>query len=114
VNFALSMTLLVLAVAGFGLSLYLAVMSVRVRRGEVVWCVDTACPVVMRTQYAAVLRFPNAVLALPFYASLAAFAALGMAGAGAWLLPAVSVGVALAAAMSVYLIYALLAKLRSP
>jgi uncharacterized membrane protein len=103
-----------LAAAGVVLSVYLTVLFVRVRRGEAVKCVDNSCPIVMKTPYARSFGFPNFYLAIPFYAGLLAFAVLRLARFAAWLLWPVSIAAVLAFALSVYLAYALLAKLKQP
>ncbi len=103
-----------LAASGVVLSVYFTVMFIRVQRGEAVKCVDDSCPIVIKTPYARSLGFPNFYLAIPFYLALLAFALLRLAGLAAWLLVPVSICVGLATAMSVYLAYALLAKLKQP
>ena len=107
---------LLIGLAAFGivLSIYLTVMFLRVQRDQAVKCVDSSCPIVMKTPYARSLGFPNFYLANPFYAVLLAFALLRLAGLAAWLIVPVAVGAGLALGMSAYLAYALLAKLKQP
>jgi uncharacterized membrane protein len=106
--------LIALAAFGVALSIYLTIMFVRVQRGQAVKCVDGSCPIVMKTPYARSFGFPNFYLAIPFYAALLAFAFLRLAGLAAWLIVPITIGSALAFGMSVYLAYALLAKLKQP
>ena len=101
-----------LAAAGLVLSVYLTVMFLRVQRGQAVKCVDGSCPVVMKTPYARSLGFPNFYLAIPFYAGLLVFAVLQLAGLAAWLFVPVAVAAALSLAMSAYLAFTLLVKLK--
>jgi uncharacterized membrane protein len=103
-----------LAASGAALSVYLTVMFVRVQRGEAVKCVDGSCPIVMKTPYARSFGFPNYYLAIPFYFVLLSFAVLRLAGLVAWLLWPVSIGTALSLGFSIYLAYALIAKLKQP
>ena len=107
---------LLIGLAAFGivLSIYLTVMFIRVQRGQAVKCVDDSCPIVMKTPYARSLGLPNFYLAIPFYSVLLAFALLRLAGLAAWLFVPVTIGAGLALVMSVYLAYALLAKLKQP
>ena len=101
-----------LTAAGLVLSVYLTAVFLRVQRGQAVKCVDGSCPVVMKTPYARSLGFPNFYLAIPFYAGLLVFAVLRLAGLAAWLFVPVAVAVALSVAMSAYLAFTLLAKLK--
>ena len=103
-----------LAASGVVLSVYLTVTFIRVQRGQAVKCVDDSCPIVMKTPYARSLGFPNFYLAIPYYSGLLAFAVLRLAGLAAWLHWPISIAAALAFAMSVYLTYALLARLKQP
>ena len=104
--------LLALGLAGVVLSLYMTAIFIRVQRGEMAKCIDEVCPVVMKTAYARAFGFPNSYLAVPFYFLLVLFALLRLAGYASWLFVPVAVASMLAAVMSVYLAYALLAKLR--
>src|SRR6266496_2202528 len=104
--------LFALSVFGLVLSLYMTSIFVRVRKGEEVECIDEVCPIVMKTSYALAFGFPNSYLAVPFYAGLAVFALLRLAGYAAWLFPGVALASFGALAMSVYLAVALLVKLK--
>src|SRR5436309_3075765 len=98
--------------AGLALSVYMTRIFVRVRRGEEVECFDEVCPIVMKTSDALTFGFPNSFLAIPFYAGVAVFALVRLAGYAAWLLPAVTLASFGALAMSIYLAVALLVKLK--
>jgi uncharacterized membrane protein len=89
-------------------------MFVRVQRGQAVKCVDGSCPIVMKTPYARSFGFPNFYVAIPYYAGLLMFAILRLAGLASWLLVPVTIASGLAAAMSAWLAFALLVKLRQP
>ncbi len=104
--------LLALGSAGAVLSIYMTGIFVRVMRGEQVKCIDEVCPIVMKTSYAQSFGFPNSYLAVPFYFTLVVFALLRIAGYAPWLFVPVAAASALAAAMSAYLAWALLVKLK--
>lgn len=108
----LQLMLFLLGLIGLVLSIYMTSVFVRVQRGEEVKCIDGACPMVMKTSYARTLGFPNSYLAIPYYGALATFGGLRLAGELEWMLLPVTVAAAAAAAMSAYLAYALLAKLK--
>ena len=106
------MSLLLLALFGVALSVYMTVIFVRVQRGEEVKCFDGACPIVMKTSYAQALGFPNSYLAIPYYCSLTLYAGLRLTGQLEWMFLPVAVAALAAATMSVYLAYALIVKLK--
>jgi uncharacterized membrane protein len=107
-------TLFLLGFWGIALSVYMTILFLRVQRGREVKCFDSACPIVMKTNYAQSLGFPNTYLAIPFYLGVAVFAALRLNGsAEGWFAP-IAAASGLSVLMSVYLIYALLVKLKQP
>jgi uncharacterized membrane protein len=113
-SLVLPLVLLGLGLFGLVLSLYMTSIFVRVERGQAVTCADGSCPIVMKTPYSRSLGFPNFYLAIPFYGGLVVFAVLRLVGCAAWLFFPVLVIAVLALAMSLYLAWSLLAKLKQP
>jgi uncharacterized membrane protein len=109
----LHIALLILAVAGLGLSMQLTLMVIRIRQGGPVRCIHS-CPVVMTTPYAQLLGFPNVYLALPFYSFLIIFSVLRLLDHAYWLFFPVCIAVSSAFLMSAYLVIALVARLKQP
>ncbi len=103
-----------LAASGTALSIYMTVVFMRVQRAGEVNCGDDSCSIVMKTPYARSLGFPNFYVAIPFYVALLLFGILRLFGLAAWFLVPVTVTTAVALAMSAYLAYALLVKLKQP
>ena len=113
-SIALQLMLLGLGAFGLLLSLYMTSVFIRVERGQDVRCLDGACPVVMKTSDARTFGFPNFYLAVPFYLLVVLFAGLRLAGLAAWIFPPVAIASALSFAMSLYLAYSLIVRLKRP
>ncbi len=110
----LHVVLLLTAAGGLLLAGYLTAVFIRVQRGESVKCFDGACPIVMQTPDARLAGFPNFYLALPFYFMLVVFAALRLHGHAEWLFWPVAVASLISLAVSAWLVYSLLVKLKRP
>jgi uncharacterized membrane protein len=103
-----------LAGSGLVLSLYLTVIFLSVRSRKNAGCLDGSCLAVMQTTYARSLGFPNLFLAIPYYGGLVAFVGLRMAGTAEWSVGLAAAASALGLAMSGWLTFVLLVRLKQP
>jgi uncharacterized membrane protein len=111
--------LLGLAGVGFALSFYFTLAYygwVEARALPAAFCrrEERSCLTVLQTPYARVFGPPNSLLGLFFYALVGIVAATALAGASpAWLWPVTFAGAVLAVVLAPYLIWALVAQLKT-
>lgn len=108
--------LLGLAVVGLALSLYFTLAYygwIQARSLPAAFCrrEERTCLTILQTPYARVFGVPNSLLGLAFYPLVAAVAV--QAPVGAWLWPVSFAGAALAVLLAPYLIWALVAQLKT-